>query len=493
MLRSVSWRALKCRHRTFSSAVPPAGTGGKVDIKIQVKKKSLLSTSTVAIGAASLLAAGAGYAVYLDDPKVLDEYFNKIPLPLRRLGSQISSSVMDLFGTEAATKEPVAVQEKKVTALKTDKKVPPAVPVKHEVKETKVQEPLPVYTPIKEDHKTAAVPLEEKVVPAKGEKVIATAPPVKVEEDNELIIKNLLSEIAILEDQIELVSQSAQAQRQTDLGNFLRAVDAVATEFQKALDSSRSDVTELIGRHSSELSELKKSFDERVDMKVSQEVGVRAGEMRALSAAVDDMRRRTGEFGDGVVLGGHVLDIVKYLNTVPYTAAALRDSAPPLDTSMEKLKQRMVARDEFVETVVKAMPEEVDSVESLRGAYAMIRPRLYQISLVPEEGGGMISYIISRLFSPFMFKSTSSFVDDKSGGNVDRIGLVDNYIKQGRLMDALDVAVKLNQIGWNSVVMQNFVERLRRRVEFDMGLWALEAHLGLVSSRAVRPRLHLDY
>ena len=273
----------------------------------------------------------------------------------------------------------------------------------------------------------------------------------------------------------------------------MRAVDAVATEFQKALDSSRSDVTELIGRHSSELSELKKSFDERVDMKVSQEVGVRAGEMRALSAAVDDMRRRTGEFGDGVVLGGHVLDIVKYLNTVPYTAAALRDSAPPLDTSMEKLKQRMVARDEFVETVVKTMPEEVDSVESLRGAYAMIRPRLYQISLVPEEGGGMISYIISRLFSPFMFKSTSSFVDDKSGGNVDRIGLVDNYIKQGRLMDALDVAVKLNQIGWNSVVMQNFVERLRRRVEFDMGLWALEAHLGLVSSRAVRPRLHLDY
>jgi hypothetical protein len=266
---------------------------------------------------------------------------------------------------------------------------------------------------------------------------------------------------------------------------FYPIIDTVASEFQRALDASRNDLTKLESEHVRQISELNQKFESVVDAKVSQQTNILLAELYRLESLVQMLRLSTVKFGNYAVMNGQVLDLVKLVYTLPYLATRAQvasDETRPL----KDIKQNLARKDEFASTLLDSMPQQVDSNDSIRSLYLNIKPRLYQISLVPNDGG-LVSYIISRLLTPFMFTISSSSSSSSSSDVGNEIELVDKYIRQDRLIEALDSAVLLSEKGWNSVVLDGFIDRLRSRVEFDVGMMALEAHLALVSNRAIIP------
>ncbi len=266
-----------------------------------------------------------------------------------------------------------------------------------------------------------------------------------------------------LKEETEWLADNYSRQLRVAQLNGLRQLDQVASAFQLELSKARENEEKLRQKHEEELKSIMEEFDRMVDVKVDEQTRMRLGQLHLLAAQVEKLRSSTKDFTQFASLHLYTLHLVRLLNTLPHG-----DPSGHSDL--------MVLSDPFVKTVLDQMPREVESPESLNASYATLKPRLKQLSLVPKDGG-LFSLILSRLLSPFLFSYQT------------RIEAVDTLLNEGNLFDALDELVELNNEGWNSLVLDDFVDRVRKRAEFELGLGALTAHLGLISTCSVLPQI----
>lgn len=275
-----------------------------------------------------------------------------------------------------------------------------------------------------------------------------------------------------LRQETEWLAENFEKQLEVSKLTGFKQLDLVATAFQQELEKERAGVEKLKVAHVEQLKLIREEFDRMVEVKVDEQTRFRLTQLHSLGAIVERLRGSTTEFTQFASLHLYTLHLVRLLNTLPHNQHSL-------DDSLTTRNDLLLLADPFVKTVLDQMPNDVESNESLSASFSRLKPRLKQLSLVPKDGG-LFSLVISRILSPFMFNYQT------------KVESVDSLLSEGNLFDALDELVELNNEGWNSLVLTDFVERVRKRAEFELGLGALTAHLGLISTCSIIPQIQLS-
>ncbi|KAJ3045713.1 Formation of crista junctions protein 1 [Rhizophlyctis rosea] len=135
----------------------------------------------------------------------------------------------------------------------------------------------------------------------------------------------------------------------------------------------------------------------------------------------------------------------------------------------------------LVEAAVSAIPastanDGVPTLFDLEKRFEGLSSVVRRVQLMPESGGGPVSYAVSNVMSLFVFKKKGLVPGDDVESVLAR---AEFYLKDGDLETATR---ELNQLkGWPKRLSKDWLEAARRHLEVKQALEVVETHLNLLS------------
>ena len=168
---------------------------------------------------------------------------------------------------------------------------------------------------------------------------------------------------------------------------------------------------------------------------------------------------------------------------------ALTSAIVAADTNADPMEKHSIAsqvsvllqtakQDKFITTILSAIPDEalsegISSEAGLRARFKHVRKICQRVALVPEEGAGLGTYLLSFLQSLLTIDMVHARMVDSQASSV--------YMDTFELLRAADNSIQQGQLE-RAVRLMNQLEGEPRRVTRD---WLKEARLYLVTRQAV--------
>jgi len=135
-------------------------------------------------------------------------------------------------------------------------------------------------------------------------------------------------------------------------------------------------------------------------------------------------------------------------------------------------------KDPFVDAVIKGVSERVatEGVSTrlqLAEQLARVRETARKLSLVPQDGGGLLAHGLSHMASLFRIKDTA---DEGAQGIEGAIAQAESFLANGELMKAANVLSQAAQGSKAAISVSEWVESVRNRAEVEQMQMALNAH-----------------
>lgn len=258
------------------------------------------------------------------------------------------------------------------------------------------------------------------------------------------VTDELIAAINVLEERVEEAFRSVEREKERAITEKERALK----EQEKKLNAAHADflVAERIER-------IKALDDERVRIGALRRVLTKRREALERAHDVQSFELAVMDLGVRLDNGESFID----------TLALLKACAE---------------KDPFVDTVIKGVSEKVatDGVSTrlqLAEQLGRVRETARKLSLVPQEGSGLLAHGLSHVASLLRIKDTA---DEGAQGIEGAIAQAESFLANGELMKAANVLSQAAEGSKAAISVSEWVQNVRNRAETEQMQVALNAH-----------------
>ncbi|KAL9642091.1 hypothetical protein ABK040_004138 [Willaertia magna] len=270
------------------------------------------------------------------------------------------------------------------------------------------------------------------------------------------------------EERINLEKQQIESQLNEKLNQLNDFIEKSTTELEAERNRLEDELIKTLDQQRNDLTTLYKGLEDKRDNQVQN-----------VKQSLDQLENVFNSSISYFTSSGALQKITTAL--VSLEEATTRRSS--FKNELDKLKL-LSKNDEFIQTVVKNIPEKVAShgvstLDELRDRFATVKQKALASSLAPTSTG-LFGYVYSKVAS-FFVVSEEGLVEGDSVNAI--LARTEFYLKHKRLEDALSEVLKCKEKKNAELdfVLQDWLEAANNRSVIDQSIRAIQSHIDVLS------------